>query len=54
MIAKMCAECGKKPSFFRVKCGRRVRKDKRHDLCFKCSRAQINRMWSQRLRAVGE
>jgi hypothetical protein len=39
----MCAECGDNRALFRIKCGQRVRADKKHNLCFRCSRAYINR-----------
>ncbi len=39
----MCAECGQHRALFRIKRGKKVRADKLHTLCFKCSRAHLNR-----------
>jgi hypothetical protein len=41
--ATMCAECGNNRALFKIKNRGKVRADKWHDLCFKCSRAHINR-----------
>ena len=42
-IRKSCTECGNK-ALFRVNLRRKVSYDKRHDLCFRCSRAYLNKI----------
>lgn len=40
---KEFSECGNR-AFFRIKNGNKIRKDKHHDLCFKCIRKYLNQM----------
>lgn len=44
-MRRACAICRKRRAHFRVRSGR-FRADRQHDLCPKCTRATLNRMYA--------